>query len=139
MVITLHRCSYDNSTISSVNKLKQYDASLLFSLLSLFFLSLFFLICFLSLCQIRQRVVLLNLLDTKVNTNCVLFHRGQGSVALAVGALGVVWNFFSRLSFLFSFSLWETARCRLKYCLKGPLNPKQITNQIQSWYENTSL
>ena len=32
------------------------------------------------------------------------------------------------LSYLFSFlspSLWETARYRLKYCLKGPLNPKQ--------------
>ena len=27
-------------------------------------------------------------------------------------------------------SLWETARYRLKYCLKGPLNPKQLTNQI---------
>ena len=26
-------------------------------------------------------------------------------------------------------SLWETARYRLKYCLKGPLNPKQATNQ----------
>ena len=26
-------------------------------------------------------------------------------------------------------SLWETARYRLKYCLKGPLNPKQPTNQ----------
>ena len=24
---------------------------------------------------------------------------------------------------------WETARYRLKYCLKGPLNPKQPTNQ----------
>ena len=24
--------------------------------------------------------------------------------------------------------LWETARYRLKYCLKGPLNPKQPTN-----------
>ena len=32
---------------------------------------------------------------------------------------------FSRLSP----SLWETARYRLKYCLKGPLNPKQPTNQ----------
>ena len=75
MVITLHRCSYDNSTISSVNKLKQYDASLLYSLLSLFFLSLFVLICFSSLCQICQRVLLLNLLDTIVNPNCLLFHR----------------------------------------------------------------
>ena len=26
-------------------------------------------------------------------------------------------------------SLWETALYRLKYCLKGPLNPKQPTNQ----------
>ena len=34
--------------------------------------------------------------------------------------------FFSRLSFFFLFpSLWETARYRLIYCLKGPLNPKQ--------------
>ena len=107
MVITLHRCSYDNSTISSVNKLKQDEASHLFSLLSLFFLSLFFLTCFSSLCQIRQRVVLLNLLDTKVNPNCVLFHRGQGSVALAVGAGGGCLEFFFfRLSFLFSFSLF---------------------------------
>ena len=133
MVITLHRCSYDNSTISSVNKLKQDDASLLFSLLSLFFLSLFFLICFSSLCQIRQRVVLLNLLDTKVNPNCVLFHRGQGSVALAVGADGGCLDFFlSSIFSLFFLTLWETTRHRLKYCLKGPLNPKQITNQIQS-------
>ena len=99
MVITLHRCSYD---VHSVNKLKQYDASLLFSLLSLFFLSLFFLISFSSLCQIRQRVVLLNLLDTKVNQNCVFFHRGQGSVALAVGAGGGCLDFFS-LVYLFSF------------------------------------
>ena len=28
-------------------------------------------------------------------------------------------------------SLWETVRYRLKYCLKGPLNPKQ-SNPIQS-------
>ena len=27
-------------------------------------------------------------------------------------------------------SLWEMARYRLKYCLKGPLNPKQPTNQL---------
>ena len=30
---------------------------------------------------------------------------GQGPAALVVGAGGVVWTFFSRLSFLFSFSL----------------------------------
>ena len=42
---------------------------------------------------------------------------------------GLFGNFFSHLSFLFlSPSLWETARYRLKYCLKGPLSPKQPTN-----------
>ena len=42
-------------------------------------------------------------------------------------------HFFSRLSFLslLSPSLWETARYRLKYCLKGPLSPKQPTNQLK--------
>ena len=54
---------------------------------------------------------------------------GQGLIALAVGAGGGCSDiFFSRLSFL-SPSLWKTARYRLKYCLKGPLNPKQPTNQ----------
>ena len=39
-------------------------------------------------------------------------------------------NFYSPLSFSpLSPSLWETARYRLKYCLKVPLNPKQPTNQ----------
>ena len=49
---------------------------------------------------------------------------------LAVGAGGGYLDIFS-LIYLFSFlspSLWETARHRLKYCLKGPLNPKQPTN-----------
>ena len=31
---------------------------------------------------------------------------GQGPTALAVGGVGVVWKFFSRVSFLFSFSLF---------------------------------
>ena len=38
--------------------------------------------------------------------------------------------FLSSIISLFSLSLWETARCRLKYCLKGPLNPKQPINQL---------
>ena len=43
--------------------------------------------------------------------------------------MGVVWTFFSHLSFLFlSPSLWETVRYRLKYCLKGPLSPKLPTS-----------
>ena len=56
---------------------------------------------------------------------------GQGPTALAVGAGGVVWTFFSLIYpfFPLSPSLWETARYRLKYCLKGPLNPKP-TNQL---------
>ena len=56
---------------------------------------------------------------------------GQGPIALPVGAGGGCLDIFS-LIYLFSFlspSLWETARYRLKYCLKGPLNPKQPTNQ----------
>ena len=56
---------------------------------------------------------------------------GQGPTALAVGAGGGCLDIFILL-YLFSPispSLWETARYRLKYCLKGPLNPKQPTNQ----------
>ena len=61
---------------------------------------------------------------------------GQGPIALAVGAGGGCLDIFS-LIYHFSFlspSLWETARYRLKYCLKGPLSPKQPTNQpTVSW------
>ena len=54
---------------------------------------------------------------------------GQGPVALAVGAGGGCLD-FSLSSILSSLSpfLWETARYRLQYCLKGPLNLKQLTN-----------
>ena len=54
---------------------------------------------------------------------------GQGPIALAVGAGGGCLDIFSLhyLFFPFSPSLWETARYRLKYCLKGLLNPKQLT------------
>ena len=56
---------------------------------------------------------------------------GQGPIALAVGAGGGCMDIFT---LLYSFSplppsLWETARYKLKYCLKGPLNPIQPTNQ----------
>ena len=56
---------------------------------------------------------------------------GQGPTALAVGAGGGCLDIFT-LDYPFSPlspSLWETARYRLKYCLKGPLNPTQPTNQ----------
>ena len=55
---------------------------------------------------------------------------GQGPIALAVSAGGGGLDIFTIIyPSLLSPSLWETARYRLKYCLKGPLNPKQPTNQ----------
>ena len=56
---------------------------------------------------------------------------GQGPTVLAVGAGGGCLDIFT-LIYPFSPlspSLRETARYRLKYCLKGPLNPNQPTNQ----------
>ena len=48
----------------------------------------------------------------------------------ACSRVGVVWTFFlSSIFSLFLLPLWETVRYRLKYCLKGLLNPKQPTNQ----------
>ena len=60
----------------------------------------------------------------------ILITVGQGPTALAVGAGG---GCLDILTLIYPFSplspsLWETARYRLKYCLKGPLNPKQSTN-----------
>ena len=62
----------------------------------------------------------------------ILITVGQGPIALAVGAGGCL--DICTLSYPFfplSPYLWETARYRLKYCLKGPLHPKQPTNQSQ--------
>ena len=62
----------------------------------------------------------------------ILITVGQGPTVLAVGAGGGCLDIFI-LIYPFSPlspSLWETARYRLKYCLKGPLNPKQPTNQL---------
>ena len=59
---------------------------------------------------------------------------GQGPTALAVGAGGGCLDIFT-LIYPFSPlspSLWKTARYRLKYCLKGPLNPKQPTNYLNN-------
>ena len=60
----------------------------------------------------------------------ILITVGQGPIALAVGAGGGGLDIFTLIYPFLSLSpsLWETARCRLKYCLKGPLNPKP-TNQ----------
>ena len=59
---------------------------------------------------------------------------GQGPIALAVCGGGGCLDIFTLIypSFPLSPSLWETARYRLKYCLKGLLNPKQPTNQPTS-------
>ena len=54
----------------------------------------------------------------------------QGPIALAVGAGGGCLDIFILL-YLFSplsLSFWEMTRYRLKYCLKGLLNPKQQSN-----------
>ena len=60
----------------------------------------------------------------------ILITVGQGPAALAVGAGGGCLDIFTLICPFFSLSpsLWETARYRLKYCLKGPLSPKP-TNQ----------
>ena len=64
---------------------------------------------------------------------------GQGPTALAVGAGGGCLDIF--LLSPLSPSLWETARYRLnqKYCLKGPLNPKQPTNQLHNAHDGLIL
>ena len=64
----------------------------------------------------------------------ILITVGQGPTALTVGAGAGCLDIFT---FIYPFSplspsLWETARYRLKYCLKEPLNSKQPTNQIVS-------
>ena len=60
---------------------------------------------------------------------------GQGPIVLAIGAGGGCLDIFP-LVYHFSFlspSPWETARYRLNYCLKGPLSPKQPTNQLYTY------
>ena len=63
---------------------------------------------------------------------------GQGPTALAVGAGGSWLDIFILIYHFFPLSppLWETVRYRLKYCLKGPLNQKQPTNQIRRNIQN---
>ena len=75
---------------------------------------------------------------------------GQGPIALAIGSGGGCLDIFTLLSLFspLSPSLWDTARYRLKYCLRWPLTPKttnQPTNQpilvslrfiIFSWFNS---
>ena len=67
---------------------------------------------------------------------------GQGPTALAVGAGGGCLDIFT-LIYPFSPlspSLWETARYRLKYCLKGPLNSNDRPTDLKyvnSWKKSS--
>ena len=63
----------------------------------------------------------------------ILITVGQGPIVLALGAGGGCLDIFSLIYHFssLSLSLWETAQYRLKYCLKGPLSPKQPTNQVK--------
>ena len=63
----------------------------------------------------------------------ILITVGQGPISLAVSAGGVVRTFLlSSILSPLSPCLWDTVRHRLKYCLKGPLNPKQpATNSTE--------
>ena len=62
---------------------------------------------------------------------CLDDSRATAYCACSRCGWGLFGHFVSHLSFLFSFSLsWGDARYRLKYCLKGPLIPKQPINQL---------
>ena len=65
---------------------------------------------------------------------------GQEPTALAVGAGGGCLDIFTLIYpfFPLSPSLWETARYRLKYCLKGPLNPKPTNQPTTNHYFESS-
>ena len=71
----------------------------------------------------------------------ILMIVGQGPIALEVGAGGGCLDIFTLL-YLFSSlspSLREMARYRLKYCLKGLLNPNQPTNCLRIYTEKKNL
>ena len=59
------------------------------------------------------------------------YSRARAYCACSRCGWGLFGHFFSVYHFSFlSPSLWETARYRLKYCLKGPFSPKQLTNHV---------
>ena len=69
----------------------------------------------------------------------ILVTVGQGPIALAAGAGGGGLEFLlSSILSPLSPSLWETARYRLKYCLKGLSNPNP-TNQPRQEFTSYSL
>ena len=66
----------------------------------------------------------------------VLIIVGQGPISLSVGAGGGCLIIFTLICLFspLSPSLWETPQYRLKYCLKGPLNPKQRNQPTHSLF-----
>ena len=56
--------------------------------------------------------------DSRARAYCACSRYGLGSL-----------DIFSFINPFFSSFLWETARYRLKHCLKRPLSPKQSTKQ----------
>ena len=58
----------------------------------------------------------------RVRAYCACSRHGWGCLDI----FSLIYHF----SFL-SPTLWETAPDRLRYCLKGPLNQKQPTNQVR--------
>ena len=79
-----------------------------------------------------------------VNLQCrgvllILIIVGQGPIALGVAAGRGCLDIFTPI-YHFSFlspSLWEMARYRLKYCLKGALSQKQPTSSLSTRDENS--
>ena len=63
--------------------------------------------------------------NSKARAYCVCSWCGRGGLDI----FSLIYHFS-----LLSPSLWETARYRLNYCLKGPLSPKQPTNQPTLWW-----
>ena len=73
-------------------------------------------------------VPICNIMGASYNLDTV----GQGPTALTVGAGGGCLDIFTLIYPFspFSLSLWETARYRLQYCLKGPLNLKPTKQNV---------
>ena len=57
--------------------------------------------------------------DSRARAYCACSRCGWGCLDI----FSIIFHFS-----LLSPSLWETALYRLKYCLKGPLNPRQPAN-----------
>ena len=66
------------------------------------------------------------------------YGRARAYCACSRCGWGGLDNLLSSILSPLSPSLWETARYRLKYILKGPLNPKQPTNRANECYNHSA-